>query len=190
MCVKVGTADNVPPGPYVNDPEVNTKLVEGVNVPCVSENAPVTVHVVQVIVPMLFNVPAVYAAAPDPVKLNVAKSTVPEVCVYVVTPNAPANVKVPAPILTEKAAIVFPFGVIVLESVPIMAALKPVNVPPLDNVKLPAMFNAVAGIANAVVPKSRLSNQLAVVNVCTAVPLPVSDKLGAIVADPPVVPKT
>ena len=75
--------------------------------------APVTVHVVQEIVPMLFSVPDVYAAAPEQVKLNVAKSIVPSVCVYVVTLNAAASVTVPTPLLTVNAAIVLPLGVII-----------------------------------------------------------------------------
>jgi len=42
-------------------------------------NVPETVHVVQVIVPILLNVPAVYVAVLEHVKLNVAKFTVPAV---------------------------------------------------------------------------------------------------------------
>ena len=40
-------------------------------------------------------------------------------------------------------------------------------------------------IVNAVVPKSSLFHQLAVVSVCTAVPDPVNVKLGALAAVPP-----
>ena len=47
VCVNVGTALNVPPL-YVNDPDVNTKLVLGVIVPLVKLNvAPLSVNVVQ-----------------------------------------------------------------------------------------------------------------------------------------------
>ena len=44
--------------------------------------------------------------------------------------------------------------------------------------------------SNCVVPKFNMLNQLAVVNVTTPVPLPVRDKLGALVVAPPVVPNT
>jgi hypothetical protein len=67
-----------------------------------------------------------------------------------------------------------------------MVAVKVVYVPPDDNVN-PFKFNAVVPGLNAVVPKLNVLNQLAVVNVCTAVPLPVSDTLGAVVAEPPAV---
>jgi hypothetical protein len=62
-----------------------------------------------------------------------------------------------------------------------------VNVPPLDKVN-PLRFKLVAGTANAVVPKFNMLNQLLVVNVCIAVPLPVNVKLGEYSAEPPVVP--
>ena len=55
--------------------------------------------------------------------------------------------------------------------------------PPLDNVN-PCILNDVAGTTNAVVPKFKLLNQPLPVNVCTAVPLPVKVRLGALVALP------
>jgi len=77
-------------------------------------NVPVTVQVVQVIVPVFVNVPAVYAAAPEQVKLKVAKSIVPAVWVYVVQDNAAARVVVPAPLLIAKPAIALPLKLGVL----------------------------------------------------------------------------
>ena len=143
----------------------------GVIVPLVIVNVPVTVQVVQVIVLKLLNVPAVYVAVLEHVKLKVAKSIVPAVCVYVVQLNAPVNVVVPAPLLIVKPAIVLPLVLVV--PVPTIVIDRLVNVPLLDNVKL-FRFNVVAGTVNAVVPKFKLLNQLPVVNVCTPVPLPVS----------------
>ena len=69
-----------------------------------------------------------------------------------------------------------------------MVTVNPVNVPPLDNVNA-SKFNDVVPGLNAVVPKFNKPNQLPVVNVCTAVPLPVSDKLGEFADVPLVVPK-
>lgn len=71
--------------------------------------------------------------------------------------------------------------------VPTIVAVKLVNVPPADNVRL-SRFNVVAANTKAVVPKSNASNQLPVVNVGIAVPEPVKVNLGALVAVPPVVP--
>jgi len=52
VCVNVGTALNVPPL-YVNEPDVNTKLMLGVIVPLVKLNAgPSTVNVVQLRIPL------------------------------------------------------------------------------------------------------------------------------------------
>ena len=102
--------------------------------------------------------------------------------------GASPNVVVPEVLLIINPDNVLPLLVIV--PVPNMVGVTAVNVPPLDNVKLPAMFNDVVPGLNAVEPKSRLSNQLPVVNVAIAVPLPVNVKLGAFVADPPVVPNT
>ena len=67
------------------------------------------------------------------------------------------------------------------------AGLNPVNVPPELNVRL-LTFIVVVGMANAVVPKLNALNQLLVVIVCTAVPDPVSVRLGALVLEPPEVP--
>ena len=62
---------------------------------------------------------------------------------------------------------------------------KPVNVPPGDNVN-DFRFNAVVPKTNAVVPKSRVLNQLPVVSVAIDEPL-VNVKFGLLVADPPAV---
>ena len=61
-----------------------------------------------------------------------------------------------------------------------------VKVPPLLNVKL-FKTNEVAATVNAVEPKSRVLKQLLVVNVATAVPLPVSVRLGALLEATPAV---
>ena len=138
-------------------------------------------------VPILLSVPAVYVAVLEQVKLNVAKSMVPAVCAYVVQLTAPANVVVSAPLFITKGPIDLPFATIV--PVPTIVAVKLVYTPDaVDNVKL-SRFNVVAATVNAVVPKSSLLNQPPVVNVCTAVPLPVNVKLGLLVVEPPVVPK-
>lgn len=124
------------------------------------------------------------------VKMYPAKSKVPaDNVVVLVTPvvNAPASVVVPAGQLIVNAAIVLPLVVIV--PVPTVVTVKPVNVPPVDNVMLLTNTGAV-GKANAVVPKLRLLNQLLLVTVITAVPDPVSVKLGALVLEPLVLPNT
>ena len=121
------------------------------------------------------------------VNVNPAKSNVPEVNVVVAVTtvdNAPANVVVPEWLIVN-AAIDLPFGVIV--PVPTIVAVKLVNTPPVDNVKL-LRFNVVPASVNAVVPKSNLLNQLPVVNVNTAVPEPVNVRFGEVVDVPPVVP--
>lgn len=102
--------------------------------------------------------------------------------------NAPLNVVVPDTLLIVNAAIVLPLLRIL--PVPTVFRVSDANVPPDDNVRSPAMFRVVAGRAKAVVPNDRLSNQLAVVSVTIAMPLPVNVKLGALVAVPPVVPNT
>ena len=65
--------------------------------------------------------------------------------------------------------------------------VKPVNVPPGDNVN-DSRFNDVVGSTNTVVSKLSVLNQLPVVIVAIAVPLPFIAKLGLLVIDPPVVP--
>ena len=81
MCINDGVV--IVPPLYVNVPETTVKLVEAEIVPEDNVNvAPAEcVHVVQDIVPILLNVPAVYVAAPVPIKLKVAKLTLPDVCV-------------------------------------------------------------------------------------------------------------
>jgi hypothetical protein len=151
---------------------------------------PLIVNVVVLRLPGKFNiVPEVYVNAPEQVIVYKAKSIVPAVKVNVVQPIAPNIVVVPAPLLTVNAAIVLPLVV----KVPVLTMVidKLVYTAPtvLYRVRSPAIDNAVAGTVNAVLLKLRFLNQLAVVNVCTAVPLPVIDKFGALVTEPPVVPK-
>jgi len=135
-------------------------------------------------VPILDKVPAVYAAAPEQVKLKVAKSIVPAVWVYVVHDNAAAKVTVLAPLLITNAAIVLPAGVIV--PVPTIVIDKLVYVPPLAKVKLFKFNEVVAGVQ--VLPvKSNILNQLPVVIVGIEAP-DVIARLGALVVEPPVVP--
>jgi hypothetical protein len=124
------------------------------------------------------------------VKVNPAKFNVPLVnvvdAVLSASDNASANVVVPDVLLIVNAAIVLVFVVIV--PVPTITAVSPVNVPPLDSVRLPLIDKEVVPRTNAVVPKLRLLNQLLELSVTTAVPLPVSVKFGELVAEPPVVP--
>lgn len=136
----------------------------------------------------IFNiVPDTYVNVLEQVKLKNAKSIVPAVIENVVQLKAAGKVVVPEPLLiTTGPNVVFPFGVML--PVPTMVAVKFVNVPPLDSDTL-FKFKFVAAIANAVDPKLRVLNQLAVVNVAIAVPLPVNDKFGEFVVEPPVVPK-
>jgi len=78
--VNVGTALKVADAPSVNDPVVTTKLVLGVIVPLLNANVgPFSVNVVQLIVPILVNVPPAYVAVLEQVKLLLAKLTVPAV---------------------------------------------------------------------------------------------------------------
>jgi hypothetical protein len=62
-----------------------------------------------------------------------------------------------------------------------------VYVPLDDNTKLPFIFKVVVPSVNDVEPKSRLLNQLAVVNVATEAPV-VNVRFTAVVVEPPVVP--
>jgi hypothetical protein len=121
------------------------------------------------------------------VKLNPLSISVPAVNVVVpvlTVVSASPNIVVPAVIVN--AAIVLLLLVIV--PVPTIVTLKLVNAPPLDNVNA-SKFNDVVPGSKAVVPKLNKPNQLPVVNVCTAVPLPVIVKLGEFADVPPVVPK-
>jgi hypothetical protein len=149
-------------------------------------NVPVTVQVVQVIVPVFVSVPAVYETVLEQVILNEAESSVPVVNVSVVQLNAAANVNVPE-VLSANAAIALLLKLGVL--VPTILIDKLVYVPLDDNVKL-LRFNVVAAKVNAVVPKFNVPNQLAVVSTGIAVPDPVNVKLGALVAVPPEVDPT
>ena len=122
-----------------------------------------------------------------PVDKAAPKANVPAVSVVVpavLTINGPTIEVVPE-LLIVSAAIVPPFAVI--EPVPTIVAVKLLNTPVLDNVKL-LRFNVVAASVNAVVPKFNALNQLPVVSVGIAVPEPVNDRLTALVVVPPVVP--
>ena len=82
VCLNVATALNTAGLLYVNEPEVKTKLTEGVIVPLEKVNeGPLIVKVVQVIVPMFDSVPLLNVAVLEQVRLNVAKFKVPSVCV-------------------------------------------------------------------------------------------------------------
>ena len=101
-----------------------------------------------------------------------------------VTLNAADNVTVPAPLLTANAAI--GFALLVIVPVPAAVIDKLVYVPPAAQIKLPVTFTVdTAGVAVDPV-KSKLLNQLPVVNVGIDAPA-VIDKLGAVVAEPPAV---
>jgi len=136
-----------------------------------------------VVLPDELNIPVV--------KLKPFNAKVPDVNVVVpvaVKVSAAPKLVVPVVLLIVNAPnVVLVFGVIV--PVPTIVAVNPLNVPPLDSVN-PLRFSDVVPGLNAVVPKIRLLNQLPVVKVITAVPDPVNDKFGALVAEPPVVPKT
>ena len=161
-----------------------TKLTEGVIVPLENANVPVQLNVVQVMVPILLNIPELYVAVALQVKLNVAKLIVPAVCVNDVTLNAADNVTVPAPLLTANAAI--GFALLVIVPVPAAVIDKLVYVPPAAKIKLPVTFTVdTAGVAVDPV-KSKLLNQLPVVIVGMDAPDCI-DKLGAVVAEPPAV---
>ena len=103
---------------------------------------------------------------------------------YVVQPNALANVTVPV-LLTVNAAMVLELPLIV--PMPPKIAVNPVNVPPELSVRA-LKVNAVVPGLKAVVPKSNLLKKLPVVSVCTAVPDPVSVKFGALELEPAAVP--
>ena len=125
------------------------------------------------------------------VKSKPFKFNVPDVSVVVAVASANANwpLKVVIPVLLiVNAAIVLVLDVIV--PVPTMVGVKPVYTAPtaLDRVRLPAIDNAVVPKLNAVLLKLRSLNQLPVESDITFVPLPVIDKLGALVDEPPVVP--
>lgn len=113
--------------------------------------------------------------------VNVVAAVAPRV-------NASPNVVVPDTLSIVSASM--GLALLVIVPVPTMFKVSAVNVPPVDKVRLPSMFNVVAASANAVDPKLRLLNQLPVVRVTIATPVPVNDKLGALVLEPPVVPNT
>ena len=125
------------------------------------------------------------------VKLNPFKDKTPLVSVVVpveTNDSASLNVVVPDTLLILNARMVLPL--LRIPPVSTIFKLNDVNVPLADNVIVPDIFNVVAARAKTVVPKLRLSNQLPDVSVIIATPAPVNDKLGAFVAEPPVVPNT
>jgi hypothetical protein len=126
------------------------------------------------------NVPVVKS---NPFRFNVpAVSVVIAVAASVNVP--PKLVVIPVPLISNDGNVVLVLLVIV--PVPTMVGVNVVNVPPLDNVK-PKRFSDVVPGLNAVVPKFNVLNQLPVVNVAIAVPLPVNVKLHALAAVPPAV---
>ena len=117
------------------------------------------------------NVPLVNVVVPVADKLNVSPNDViPEVLLIV---NA------------ASVALVL----LVIVPVPTIVGVMVVYVPVADNVRSPVMFSAVVPGLNAVVPKSRLLNQPAVVNVATDAPV-VNVRFGAVVNEPPAVAPT
>ena len=125
------------------------------------------------------------------VSVNVFSVRLPLVNVVVdavLVVNASLNVVVPDTLLTVNKLIVLPL--LRMLPVPTVISVSPVNVAPAadDNVKLPAMFNVVAGKAKAVDPKVRFLIKLVLVMVMIATPAPVNATLGALVASPAVDP--
>ena len=131
--------------------------------------------------------------APDEENIPVLRSkllraSVPLVNVVVpvaVVASADLNDVIPEVLLITNAASVA-LALLVILPVPTMVGVMVVYVPVADNVRSPAMFSAVVPGLNEVVPKFRLSNQLAVVNVATDAPV-VNVKPGALVTEPPAV---
>lgn len=122
------------------------------------------------------------------VNVKLANANVPLVNVTVPVPynaNAAPNVVVPDVLLIINAPnVALPLLVIV--PVLLIVAVKERNVPPFDNVN-ELKFIVVAGIENAVVPKSRLLNHDPVVNVGgKLIPVP-NVKFGALALVPPAV---
>lgn len=102
--------------------------------------------------------------------------------------SAPPSVTVLDGAFTTTTPIVLPFGVTV--PVPRKVGTTAVYVPPVASVKLPEMFRVLAAVTVQVLPvKSMLLNQLFAVIVKALAPA-VTNKFGALDAEPPVVPKT
>jgi hypothetical protein len=169
---------------YVNDPAVNTKLTDGLIDPLGKDKAtPLFVNVVQENVPKFDSVPVLlYVAAPEQVKAKPAKSIVPAVMVNVVHPPALAMVMV----IPGKLYAIAPMDVPLNEYVALTCGVNVSveYVPVADNVKLPAMFNAVVPGLKLVVPKVKFLNQLPVTMVATDAPV-VNVKFGAFDVVPP-----
>ena len=120
------------------------------------------------------------------VRSNPLSTSAPLVNVVVpvaINANASPNVVVPDVLLIVNNPNVV-LVLLVIVPVPSIVAVNPLNVPPLDNVKLPTKFSAAVPGLNVVVPKSRLLNQLPVAKEATLAPV-VNVNLGAVVAEPP-----
>ena len=122
------------------------------------------------------NVNPANANVPD-VNVVAAVTTIVSASPKVVVPDVLLIVKIPNVVL----------ALLIIVPVPTIVAVNAVKVPLLLNVNA-FKFKVVPAIVNAVVPKSSLLNQLPVLSVTTAVPLPVSVKFGDVVAEPPVLP--
>jgi hypothetical protein len=96
-----------------------------------------------------------------------------------VTVNASDRENAPPGLLTVNAAIVLPLVVTAADPVSRIDAVNAVYVPVDDKFKLLVIFIVVAGNVKEVVPKSRLLNHPAVVNVATEAPV-VNVRLGGI----------
>ena len=150
---------------------------------------------VQLIVPILLNVPAVYVAVLEQVKLNVAKFIAPEVIVNEVQFIDPDKVVVPAPlsIVNGPTTVLLAFGVmvpvptIVTDMDEIDEAALVLIIKLLTFTELPLT----AGTLTPVVPKSSLLNQLPAVNLASLVVVPPDMvKFGALDGEPPEVEPT
>jgi len=125
------------------------------------------------------------------VRVNPLSASVPLVNVVVpvaAKENVPLSVVVPEVLLIVSAPNVA-LVLLLIVPVPSMVVVRVLYVPPLDKVRSPTMFKVVVPGLKVVVPKFKFLNQLAVVSVATEAPV-VNVKLGAFVAEPPVVPNT
>jgi hypothetical protein len=146
-------------------------------------NEPLTVQVVQVIMPTFNIVPFVYVIAPEHVILKFAKSSVPIVIVNNVQLIDDGNVTVFAlltrVILKPAIALLLNVGVLLPKLGVLVSTIvndKLVYVPVLDNIKL-TTFNVVTAGVLLLPVKFNILNQLPVVIVGIAVPDDI-DKFG------------
>jgi len=162
--------------------------------PTANVTVPLTLYVGQVIL-FKFSVPAGPNKLVPPVralvqvKLNVAKSIVPEVTVNVVQRTASVAVVVPDVLsIVNVASVVLPLLVIV----PVLTNVgnKLVYVPVADNIKVFKFNVALNGVEGEltvlpIVPKSSLLNQLPAWQPIAPIPDPVNVKFGLLVVEPP-----